>query len=320
MRPSHHTVGPALPSVSKSAGPCSPRYHARSFQPMTVGSRAGSSATHGSGAGSVSRSSGSTTPGVPSRSTSTAPIAASAARVCPSVQPLHHFRSTTVAGPNAASHRRASSARAGSGSSRGSGAASQECGRLPAPLAARPGSARAAAHDPPLRGEQEEHPGGHAHAPRPLLVRAVVDLLPQPRHGRGQLAGKGLAAGLERLHGLRARVGEPCLAGLGDPALLDELRVAPPLRSCDRLGAGRLHDGGQIERQDEHRAPHADHPQARALLVQRALDLGEGRGAQPCARREDNGRRIGRVQPREPARQLVEVAGPAVQREKVPPR
>ena len=42
-----------------------------------------------------------TNSGHPSTSTSTAPIAASVARVCVRVQPVHHFRSATLAGPNA---------------------------------------------------------------------------------------------------------------------------------------------------------------------------------------------------------------------------
>ena len=46
-------------------------------------------------------------------------IPASAARVCPSVQPDHHFRSATGAGPKARSQPRASSTRAGSASSAG---------------------------------------------------------------------------------------------------------------------------------------------------------------------------------------------------------
>ena len=44
--------------------------------------------------------------------------------MCVRLQPVHHFRSVTSAGPNAASQRRASSVRASSGSSRGRGSAS----------------------------------------------------------------------------------------------------------------------------------------------------------------------------------------------------
>ena len=67
-----------------------------------------------------------TNPGSPSRSTSTAPIAASAARVCDSVQPVHHFTSVTVAGPFAVSQRRASVSRASVSSSGGRGRGNHE--------------------------------------------------------------------------------------------------------------------------------------------------------------------------------------------------
>jgi steroid delta-isomerase-like uncharacterized protein len=43
MWPSHHTVGPPLPAVSNSCARCGPRYQSRAFQPMVVGSSAGSS-------------------------------------------------------------------------------------------------------------------------------------------------------------------------------------------------------------------------------------------------------------------------------------
>ncbi len=56
-RPSHQTVGPALPFVSKSTGACGPRYHSRSFQPIVVGSSVGSSAADGAGGSTRSRSS-----------------------------------------------------------------------------------------------------------------------------------------------------------------------------------------------------------------------------------------------------------------------
>src|SRR5918994_7436805 len=77
---------------------------------MAVESSAGSSATQGSVAETGSRSSGNTKPVAPSRLTSTALTAAIAARVVVLVQPVHHLRSSSVPGPNAASHCRASSA------------------------------------------------------------------------------------------------------------------------------------------------------------------------------------------------------------------
>ena len=104
-------------------GPCPPRNQPRSRQPMGVGSRAGSSAAHGPVAGSGSSSPASTMPGVPSRSTSVVVSWPSAARAWPAVQPVHHCRSETGAGPNASSQRRASWARASAGDPAGHGSA-----------------------------------------------------------------------------------------------------------------------------------------------------------------------------------------------------
>ena len=57
-----------------------------------------------------SRSSGSTNPGWPSRSTSIASTSTSARRTAVSVEPSHHWRSATVPGPKARSHDRTSAA------------------------------------------------------------------------------------------------------------------------------------------------------------------------------------------------------------------
>jgi hypothetical protein len=107
-----------LPVRSNSAGPCGPRNQVRACQPIGVGSSAGSSAATGDGTSSKASSPASMTPGCPSRSTAHAGSAASAAFVCAPVQPAHHCKSETRAGPNAASHRRASSARAAAASRR----------------------------------------------------------------------------------------------------------------------------------------------------------------------------------------------------------
>ena len=69
------------------------------------------------------RSAASMTPGAPFRSTSATSSSASACRTCPAVRPVHHCRSETRAGPNADSHRRASSARAAAAAGRASSAA-----------------------------------------------------------------------------------------------------------------------------------------------------------------------------------------------------
>jgi hypothetical protein len=122
IRPSHQAVGPMFPDRSNRAGPCSPTYQARSRQPMAAGSRAGSSAAAGSpaaGPGEPAEASAvSMMPGAPSRSTSVMSSPARACLVWPAVQPVHHCRSAGRAGPNAASHRRASSVRASAAAGR----------------------------------------------------------------------------------------------------------------------------------------------------------------------------------------------------------
>jgi hypothetical protein len=111
-RPFAHTVGPALPLVSNRADACRPRKKPRSFHPITVGSRLGRSATQPSLPGTRSKSSGRTYPTPSSRATSTAPIASRVRAASRAVQPVHHRTSVGVAGPNARSHRRSSSAHA----------------------------------------------------------------------------------------------------------------------------------------------------------------------------------------------------------------
>ena len=44
-------------------------------------------------------------------------------------------------------------------------------------------------------------------------------------------------------------------------AFLEQLGVAPALRHRDRFRDGRLHHRCQVDRDHEHRAPHAEHPQ-----------------------------------------------------------
>ena len=110
IRPSHQAVGPALPFVSNSCALCGPRYQSRSNHPIVVGSNGGRSAGQGSTSGVGSRSSGSTYPVWPSRSTSSASRWASALRVAATVDPSHHLMSATVPGPNVCSHRSTSPA------------------------------------------------------------------------------------------------------------------------------------------------------------------------------------------------------------------
>ena len=138
-----------------------------------------------------SRSSASATPGCPSSSTSAVGSAASAALVCPPVQPPHHCRSDTGAGPNERSHRRASSTRAAPPSSPPSPGRrprrSQAEAAKPLELPRRPAAAPVPAHQVPLGAEQREHPRGDVGGAAVALVERVGELRPQPRLALGQL-------------------------------------------------------------------------------------------------------------------------------------
>lgn len=92
-----------------------------------MGSSAGSSAAHGSAGPATGPVSPETTYPVPSSSeTASAPMAVSARRTSVTRHPVHHLRSSSVAGPHAVNHRRNSSAWASPGSSSGwSGAGAQ---------------------------------------------------------------------------------------------------------------------------------------------------------------------------------------------------
>ena len=68
----------------------------------------------------------------------------------------------------------------------------------------------------------------------------------------------------------------------------------------------------------EQRPPHPDHPQDAPLLVQRALELGTLDSASPG--REEDRRRVGRVQAHQSAGQLDCIASTRAGREKVPSR
>ncbi len=117
--PSTQAVVPALPTLSKSTGPCAPRKKSRPFQPITVGSRSGSSAAHGSGDATGSTSSSRSHASVPSSSaTGRAPRSSSAVRTAVLVPPSHQAMSSTVPGPYDHSHRFTSSAYPASASSR----------------------------------------------------------------------------------------------------------------------------------------------------------------------------------------------------------
>ena len=183
-----------FPDRSNKAAACPPTYQPRSRQPIAAGSRAGSSAGHGSAAAGASWSAASMTPAVPSRSTSVTSSWLSACLTCVAVQPAHHCRSAGAAGPNASSQRRASSARAATAR-----------GRLvrrdgPGELAGGPAAAGPPAHDQALGRQQREQPGGDVHrAAVALALGSGVDrsgraAAARPRRARRRSRGPGRPA------------------------------------------------------------------------------------------------------------------------------
>src|SRR3990172_10286722 len=129
-RPSHHTVGPALPLRANKIAAWGGRYQPRSFQPIAVGSSEGRNLAHGAAGGVGATSSGRTTPGPATVATSIAWTAATAARVSVRLQPVHHLMSVIVPGPKARNQARTSSVRAVAASQCASGAPSQDSSRV----------------------------------------------------------------------------------------------------------------------------------------------------------------------------------------------
>ncbi|TMD29337.1 MAG: hypothetical protein E6I94_06825 [Chloroflexi bacterium] len=72
---------------------------------------------------------------------------------------------------------------------------------------------------------------------------------------------------------------------------------------------GRLDDLRQVERLDEHRPPHAEHPEERALLVEGRLDPVDRRIRHPRAQGEEHARRVGRMETDEVAGDVDGVHG-----------
>ena len=130
-----------------------------------------------------------------------------------------------------------------------------------------------------------------------------------------QLGRLGLAARAEREHRLLLRVGQPALAVVGHAAGLEVGDQQLALDGHERARARRLHDRRELGRHDEHRAPHAQQPHERALLVERVLDRGDRRLAQSRAGGEEDARRVGRVQAGDLARDRGDVLAAVLRRE-----
>ena len=112
----------------------------------------------------------------------------------------------------------------------------------------------------------------------------------------------------ERVEGLGLDLGQPSLGIVGDPGSGDELDGRAPLLGPVRPGARRVDDRNELERLDEHRPPHPEHPDDRPLVVQAAPDR-FGLGPRVARRhpghdRQIDRRRVRRVQPDQVCRDL----------------
>ena len=90
-------------------------------------------------------------------------------------------------------------------------------------------------------------------------------------------------------------------------SIATSLRRSP---GTSALRARRVHDRRQVERDDEHRATHRQHPQEGAPLVQGVLEVGDGERVEAGPQRQHDGRRIRGVQPDEVAGDLLDGCPP----------
>ncbi len=85
-------------------------------------------------------------------------------------------------------------------------------------------------------------------------------------------------------------------------------RTPPSLGDADRPAAPRADDPGELHRGGEHRPPHPDDPQERALLVERALHRPDLKPSRPGQRAKVDRRWVCRVDADKIARDLDRVS------------
>ena len=275
MRPFHQTVGPALPFVSKSVGPCAPRYQSRSFQPIVVGSSVGSSAADGSGAASARR------------------------------RPRARSRSRGRGRRPCAARRRAQPASRAPSSPSTSGCRSRSQGRTRRASAAA-GSAWAtptstSSIGPPSQSSVVTHrncgliqePRGRPRIRRPSIAICEQDARRRsapPPSGPSRSAAFSRAAASATTSVVIASPRAATAAAAALPARVIQApgRVETPLsrtKPSSRFRWGRRHGPCRGREDDRHdlardrpeRPPHREHAHEAPLLVQRALDVGRGR-------------------------------------------
>jgi hypothetical protein len=121
-------------------------------------------------------------------------------------------------------------------------------------------------------------------------------------------------------HGLGLELLQPALAVAGDARFLDQRDEALAFARDERIGARGLDDRHEIERYDEHRASHAQRTDEGAVVVQGALECGDGSGRRLHAGRhgQEHCRGIARVQADQISRELADVGYSRRAREMMP--
>ena len=155
-----------------------------------------------------------------------------------------------------------------------------------------------ACDDQALRREQEQHPGRDAHRAGPGPALPDRELRAELRDVGGQLARRGFASRGDRAQRLGGDLPEPGFpaTGWGHALLFEHPDQARALGGDQRLGAGLVHHRRELDRHDEQRSPHPEHPDERAAPIQRVLEVGRFEAVHPCPRREEDRRGIARVQ------------------------
>ena len=136
----------------------------------------------------------------------------------------------------------------------------------------------------------------------------------------GQLARRGLPPRCEGVERRGRRGVDPGSRVVGQAALRDELLELTSLVRGNRARRRGVDDRDELARHDEDRSAHRKHPHERPFLVERAFELSRIEPLRACSRREEDRRRVARVQDDDGAHRVDDVARLHGRRQPVPSR
>ena len=226
--------------------------------------------------------------------------------------------SASVPGPNACSHRPSRRARAAGRVDRLERA--QPLDRDPAVLARGPAAAGAVSHDLPLRREQQQDAARRPDLGLPPGADPQPEPLREERMVAGQLARRGLPPRCEGVERRGRRGVDPGSRVVGQAALRHELLELTSLVRGNRARRRGVDDRDELARHDEERPAHRKHPHERPFLVERAFEPSGIEPLRACSRREEDRRRVARVQDDDGAHRVDDVARLHGRRQPVPSR